>query len=374
MSADPSPIDSRIRDYIRRDIQDFRANSRHSDLDTVRCGLGEIVDVMSNNITQKDVQGLAARIKRRKRATSNDLIRLSKAFMRDSENISTFMRIPGAINVVIKEFTGQDADLRLWATECLCNLSLGDDFCCEKLALMAGTYLLSYVKSSNKHLARLCLWVLCNLVCGGGKPLKILMSQEIVRELISVVQNDYDENIKNESLNCLQLIVSREEEVLSDADNKIIVNAVTEEKNPETLGGIQLLDRYLIRKDFQLTDHTDLAKIIAFCTHYLTKYPRKAPTKDIALGFVIYSIRILANFSSVQEEAAQIFIQQFNEEGKLLSTVISELIESTGQEEVTKELLWFVGNLHNSPFPVVQQYIQRDNLAHNTKFPIITSV
>ncbi|XP_055712233.1 uncharacterized protein LOC129807169 [Phlebotomus papatasi] len=373
MSVDPSPIDARIREFIRRDIQDSRTNSRNSDLDTVRCGLGEIVDVMSNNITQKDVQGLAARIKRRKRATSNDLIRLSKAFMRNSENISTFIRIPGAINVVIKEFTGQDADLRLWATECLCNLSLGDDFCCEKVALMAGSYLLAYVKSSNKHLARLCLWVLCNLVSGGGKPLKILMSQEIVRELISVVQNDFDDNIKNESLNCLELIVSHEEQILSDSDNKIIVNAVIEEKNPETLGGIQLLYRYLTGKNFHLSDLTALAKVVTFCTEYLTNHPPKAPTRDIALGFVLYSIRILGNCTSVQEDAAKAFIEQFTGQKKL-SDVINSLIESTKQEEVTIELLWLVGSLHNSPYPAVQQYLEQDNLAYNTRFPVITSL
>ncbi|XP_055685474.1 uncharacterized protein LOC129791357 [Lutzomyia longipalpis] len=370
-AANPSPVDARIREYIRRDIQDTRTNSRNSDLDTVRCGLGEIVDVMSNSITQKDVQGLAARIKRRKRATSNDLIRLSKAFMRNSDNISTFIRIPGALNVIIKEFTGQDADLKLWATECLCNLSLGDDFCCEKVALLAGTYLLAYVKSSNKHLARLCLWVLCNLASGGGKTLNTLMSQEIVRELVAVVQNDFDENIKNECLNCLELIVSHEGHVLSEEDNKIIIHAATEEKNPQTLGGIQLLYRYLSGRDFQLPDLVDLTKIIHFCTQHLTNFPTKAPTRDIALGFVLYAIRILGNCTSIQEDAAHIFLQRFQE--KPLSDTINHLLESTKQDEVTRELLWFVGSLHNSSYPVVRQYLERDSLVHNTRFPVITS-
>ncbi|GAB0086218.1 uncharacterized protein DMENIID0001_002230 [Sergentomyia squamirostris] len=374
MTVEPSQIDARIREYIRRDIQDSRASSRHNDLDTVRCGLGEIVDGLSTNITQKDVQGLAARVKRRKRATSNDLIRLSKAFMRNSENITTFMRIPGAINVVIKEFTGQDVDLRFWATECLCNLSLGDDFCCEKITLLAGSYLLAYVKNSNKHLARLCLWVLCNLVSGGGKPLKILLSQEIVKELISVVQDDYDDNIKNESLNCLELIVSHEEQILSDSDNQIIVNAVTEEKNPETLGGIQLLYRYLSGKEFRLTDEASLVKIVDFCWSYLTNYPPKAPNRDIALGFVLYSIRILANLTSVQEEAATVLIHRFSGSGEILSDVINRLVEATKQDEVNKELLWFIGSLHNSPFPAVRYYLERDNLAHNSKFPLMTQL
>lgn len=110
--------------------------------------------VESEIVTEKDIAGLCSRIKRRKHATDEDLRKLCNAFIQSEANISAFIKTTGAINVIIKEFTGSDRSQQLLAAQCLCNLSLGDETCCAKIATFAGSYLMIFImKSSDISLA-----------------------------------------------------------------------------------------------------------------------------------------------------------------------------------------------------------------------------
>lgn len=95
----------KIREYSKSDRKQFRANIT----DSLRFGVGEIKARIEEleNLTEKDVTGLARRIKRRKHATCEDMYRLSHAFLQDLQNIETFSKIPGALQVLIKELTGK---------------------------------------------------------------------------------------------------------------------------------------------------------------------------------------------------------------------------------------------------------------------------
>lgn len=92
-------------------------------------------------ISEHDIHGLCSRIKRRKAADDEDLRKLGSAFIQSEENIIAFIRVTGAINVIVKEFTGNDRNQQILAAQCICNLSLGNDICCFKLATFAGSYL-----------------------------------------------------------------------------------------------------------------------------------------------------------------------------------------------------------------------------------------
>lgn len=110
--------------------------------------------VESEIITEKDIAGLCSRIKRRKHATAEDLTKLGNAFIQNEANISAFIKTTGAINIIIKEFTGNDHNQQLLAAQCLCNLSLGDETCCTKIATFAGSYLMIFMmKLSDTSMA-----------------------------------------------------------------------------------------------------------------------------------------------------------------------------------------------------------------------------
>jgi hypothetical protein len=100
-------------------------------------------------VNEQDIHGLCSRIKRRKRADESDLRRLANSFIQSEENIICFLKVTGAINVIVKEFTSNDRDQQLLAAQCLCNLSLGNDISCTKVSVFAGSYLMLFLVNIN---------------------------------------------------------------------------------------------------------------------------------------------------------------------------------------------------------------------------------
>lgn len=97
-----------IRSSLRERMKLERFKVRNESTDAFRVGIGVIKEIISDldSITEKDVTGIASRIKRKKGAAEEDLNRLSHAFLQNVENIVTFSKITGALNVIVKELTG----------------------------------------------------------------------------------------------------------------------------------------------------------------------------------------------------------------------------------------------------------------------------
>lgn len=139
---DPEPKPSikvlEMRQKLKNELVDKRISQRLDKIDEKRSTPGTL-------ISQKDVIGMCSRIKRKKHASKEDMTRLSTAFLQNKENISVFIKVTGAINVIIKEFTGCESATQIDAAEVLCNLSLGNETCCEKIVSVAGIYLSIYI-------------------------------------------------------------------------------------------------------------------------------------------------------------------------------------------------------------------------------------
>lgn len=135
--------ESFLRARIREEFARARDLHRSLAFDTNRFLESEI-------LTEKDVVGICSRIKRRKHATEEDLIKLSNAFFQSEANISAFIKVTGAINVIVKEFIGNN-DRQLLAAKTLCNMSLGNDVCCSRIATFAGVYLMIYLRNLHNN-------------------------------------------------------------------------------------------------------------------------------------------------------------------------------------------------------------------------------
>ena len=134
---------SKIREKAQHELVKHREQNRNKILDSKRF-LPGFLDESSKKYTDKDITGISQRIKRKKHADKNDLVSLGKAFIQNEALISQFVNHTGALNVVIKEFTDPQSD-QVLAAETLCNISLGNEVCCEKLANVSGTYLMIYI-------------------------------------------------------------------------------------------------------------------------------------------------------------------------------------------------------------------------------------
>ncbi|EDW75563.2 uncharacterized protein Dwil_GK23924 [Drosophila willistoni] len=190
-----SAPDSFLRLKIREYAQKQRHNQRDQATDAFRFGLGQIRQEITelDNLKIKDVQGLAARIKRRKHATSENMYRLSHAFLQGNENINCFAAIPGASQVLVKELTGPNLERQIEAAECFCNYSLGEPHVAEKISTMAGSYLVTYLDSNELRLKRSCLWTLTNLIATCPKAGKTLLQMQLIPKLWKLYVSDYDE-------------------------------------------------------------------------------------------------------------------------------------------------------------------------------------
>lgn len=165
-----------IRSNIRKSLKVSRDDKRIKTIDSIRVGIGELANL--KNYTAADVTEIAGRIKQQKNAKPKDLNCLAHAFIQSSDNITCFLNITGALNVLVKELTGKgveinrnnydeyanlmhflyfwignDPNTQILATECLCNLSLGTEIACEKLTLNAGTYLITFLNCQNERIA-----------------------------------------------------------------------------------------------------------------------------------------------------------------------------------------------------------------------------
>lgn len=134
----PSELVKESRFKRREEHTKSRGLHRHIAFDQNRFLESEI-------LKEEDIKGICGRIKRRKHCTEEDLEKLCNAFFQSEANISAFIKVTGAINVVIKEFIGVERQLQ--AAKVICNMSLGDEICCNKIALFAGAYLMIFLKN-----------------------------------------------------------------------------------------------------------------------------------------------------------------------------------------------------------------------------------
>lgn len=94
-----------IKSNLRHNLVLIRNKQRNETADVGRDGVKEIAQNLEN-FTINDFTNLAAQIKRKRCADERDLSRLAQAFIQDLENIIAFVDIPGALNVIVKELTG----------------------------------------------------------------------------------------------------------------------------------------------------------------------------------------------------------------------------------------------------------------------------
>lgn len=246
-----------IRESLRANIRVARLKHRQDEADNLRITLGTFEDYSANlqTFSTADVLHIASQLKKQRHASPSELLKLSHAFLQSAENIKCFVNTIGAVPVIVKELTGKyhrflwhslryylfliglflnkigtKTETQILAVECLCNLSLGSEVDCEKIAQRAGTYLHTFLQSSNESLAvsrnkakenmsncklialvllqKTSLWCLTNLIEAGKKPLNILLSQELIKALINTSSVGFSQSLKHESCVAIELVLN----------------------------------------------------------------------------------------------------------------------------------------------------------------------
>ncbi|XP_055839015.1 uncharacterized protein LOC129907007 [Episyrphus balteatus] len=348
MSAENQIIPTEaLREKIRKYSKNIRDIKRNCENDSLRFGLGEIQSkiIELENLTEKDVQGLANRIKRRKHASAEDMYRLSHAFLQGIGNIRAFSMIPGAIQTLVKELTGTNAEQQFHACETLCNLSLGEAPVCEKIASMAGSYLVTYLDCTEERLKRTCLWTLTNIMATGGKGALVLISMEIVPKLVTIyLQEDNEDDYREDAAVALDVITSDENIKLRPSDLECLLLKF-HTKNPTSPGA-----EYHLRIIFNSGIIVPGVILTEEQVNYLMNFSvaNLSQTENFE-GIpnrmrILYAIRLLANLLALDSACFNILIDKCTIWNTNLVKLLNRLFEIKNKQ-LSVEVLWLVKNI-----------------------------
>ncbi|XP_055644888.1 uncharacterized protein LOC129780542 [Toxorhynchites rutilus septentrionalis] len=359
-----------IREIKRAELQWERRLHRKTGTDINRAGLGQMLQEVREveNISSQDIKGLASRIKRRKHADANDLIKLSYGFQQSAENISEFVRITGAINVIVKEFTGNDSDLQQLAGECLCNLTLGEEVCCERVVTFAGTYLITFLENlNNRVLNNICIWTLQNIIASGPKAMKAIHSKGIVASLQRLLAEAPDSELLDEVLLTLELMLDYEDSCLSKAFilTRMLPEVLTK---PCRLNGLKLLYKCLKLTNFETLDNHIAQLVVDRCVENLVPVAEKKDPSSYHVT-IILCVRILANLIALSESCLEKLINECVN-GRISFCDLFQFCSNDGQDRVCREMLWLFGNIYKSASKQqMNRFLEHDNFTKNLAVP-----
>uniref|UniRef100_A0A1A9WKP0 IBB domain-containing protein n=1 Tax=Glossina brevipalpis TaxID=37001 RepID=A0A1A9WKP0_9MUSC len=341
-----------LREKIRVYANSQREQQRDCSRDSLRFGLGEIKERIQqlDNLSENDVLGIARRIKRRKHAAPEDMYRLSHAFLQDLDNIKAFNKMSGALQILIKELTGKNSECQINAAECLCNFSLGDSQVCEKIASLAGSYLVTYLHSSEIQLVRLCLWTMANILATSSKGARICLQMQLIPELWKLyVDDDIAHSLmdyREDSAICLQIIALNHTNLLNDVDYEFLLQHANK-KNPTSLPNeyhLQIIFHILFSQEELVLGFPE--NLIIYLINYsLNIIHNTAEIIDIKESLrVLYPVRVLANLLACIPSSYVKLLQELSIIWKINITDLFNKLFHYNCALLNQEILWFLKN------------------------------
>lgn len=99
----------KIRENIRGDVANEREKRRQYLRDIVRLNLGGLNLIVTDSAfwESHELERICTAARKRKRITVEELEKLKQAFLQDNDKIKGFLKIDGALPILIKEFTGK---------------------------------------------------------------------------------------------------------------------------------------------------------------------------------------------------------------------------------------------------------------------------
>lgn len=103
-----SEIVESVRDSVRKNVHEARSKHRHDEIDGFRVAPNELLNhsIDLQSFDRDDILIIVKTMKKNKHAKTAELLKLSHAFLQNTDNIQAFLNTTGAMNVLIKELTG----------------------------------------------------------------------------------------------------------------------------------------------------------------------------------------------------------------------------------------------------------------------------
>lgn len=232
----------------------------------------------------------------------------------------------------------------------MCNLSLGEAPVCEKISSLAGSYLVTYLHTSETQLVRMCLWTLANILDTGHKGAQNLMQMQLLPQLWKLYTDDEvaDDlsDFREDAAICLQLISLNSKSLIKNENLDYLLQHMME-KNPTCLAAeyhLQIIFHTIFSQPELVASSQQLYLINYALNNICNCKEFKILSQHLKL---IYSVRILANLIACNQECYSMLLQQISSVWHTnLVTLFNELF-SLQNSYLTREVLWFLKNVLN---------------------------
>lgn len=247
--------------------------------------------------------------------------------------------------------TGKDAERQLSAAECLCNLSLGEAPVCEKIASLAGGYLVTYLHTTETQMVRLCLWTVANLLATGYKTSAILMQMQLLPQLWKLYVDDTIADTladyREDSAICLQLIALNAKVLLRPEDYKFVLQHC-QEKNPTCVAAeyhLQILFHILFPNTETVANFSS-EQLLYLVNYSLYNICNTAGFLTSTQHLKVhYAVRILGNIIAIHSNSYSLILQQISSVWQSNLVSILNNLFSYRNPYLTREVLWFLKNI-----------------------------
>ncbi|XP_072751661.1 uncharacterized protein [Anoplolepis gracilipes] len=328
-----------VRVELREASLTKRKQNRSSAWSKNRKNLGECV---RNELFSIEYVNERAKLLRKKRISLEDYRYLPNALIQSEENIYAFLRIDQSLSGLIRDLSGNNPTLQLYAVNCCCNIALGNTKACTTLGKAVIPYLLIELESLNYILLDICIWTIGNLVAGSKVAFSILHAQHCLKYLVLLLSN-CDDSILSSVIYALLHYVHVGFYEISKSDMTELIQVIKKRnflhENSNFIWLLALLSSSTICTTCL---HSILPQIV---DHLYLLF--SGSDEIVHVNEITAYVRILANtlYNSC-EDKTDILLRNSKYSHEDLCFLLNKLL-SHPYMHIRRETLWLIGNLYN---------------------------
>lgn len=337
-----------IREKLRDTTSKERKEHRSKALNKNRVALGNIV--LDTSFTTEFVVEKAKALKN-KSLSIEGYKQLQNALIQSEENVNSFLKVDHVLFSLVRDFSGNNPTLQLYAISCCCNIALGNVKACTSLTKNIAPYLITKLESLNYPLLEVCIWTIGSLIAGSSKAFEVLHAQGCLKYIISLLRNCDKNLLSSVACTAMHYIYIGCENISEDEIIEL-VKVTTERQlsfeDPYFLWLLALLSS-------QVVSITYLHNTVPLIVDYLHQ---NIGNNSAAAREITACVRILAN--TVCEASGQLakFLLENPKYDESKSEALLNTLLSSQYIHIRKETLWLIGNLYNHTCADIKKIIQ----------------
>ncbi|KAH0952795.1 hypothetical protein HN011_012249 [Eciton burchellii] len=336
-----------MRTELRETILIKRKEDRIFVWNKNRTNLG---NYLGNEVFSAEYINERTKLLKKKQISLEDYKYLPNALIQSEENINAFLKVDQSLSCLIRDLSGNNPTLQLYAANCCCNIALGNTKACTALGKAVAPYLITRLDSLNFMLLDVSVWTIGNLIIGSNNAFSILHAQHCLKHLVSLLYNCNDSILSSIIYTLLHYIYTGFH-LISESEMTEIIEIIKKRnlvyEHPNVIWLLALLS-----SSPACTIH--LYSILPQIVDYL--YSDLDETTHI--NEITASIRILANtLCNSYEDKIALLLKNPKYSKEDLCTLLNKLLSHPFMH-IRKETFWLIGNLYNHRSSVVNKDIK----------------